>query len=115
MKADAVLVDLERVENRPWLDPRSDIVEAFVQRSMGSDVVTVVIGGRPVMEDGKFQLLDVEALFRAVREYCAKGLSAEHQSRADTLARIKPYAQAWYRRWHEGMVDEPFYRVNSRS
>src|SRR4029077_8688138 len=41
MKADAVLVDLERVENQPWLDPRSDIVEAFVQRAMGTEGDTV--------------------------------------------------------------------------
>jgi len=31
------------------------------------------------------------------------------------LARIKPYAQKWYRGWDEGIVDEPFYRVNSRA
>lgn len=115
MQADAVLVDLERVENEPWLDPRSDIVEAFVQRAMGSDVATVVIGGRPAMEDRKLLGLDVEALFKAVREYCCKGLSDEHRRRADTLARIKPYMQAWYRDWHEGMIDQPFYRVNSRA
>lgn len=115
MKADAVLVNLERVENEPWLDPRSDIVEAFVQRAMGSDIATVVVGGRLAMEDGRLLLLDVEALFAAVREFCSKGLSSEHQKRADMLARIKPYAQAWYKTWHEGMVDEPFYRVNSRA
>ncbi len=115
MKADAVLVDLDRVENEPWLDPRSDPAEAFVQRAMGVDVATVVIGGRPVMEERRLLLLDVDALFAEVREYCAKGLSAEHQRRADTLAKIKPYAQSWYRQWHEGMLDEPFYRVNSRS
>ena len=114
MKADAVLVDLERVENQPWLDPRSDIVEAFVQRAMGTDVNTVVVGGRVVMEDRELKLLDVEALFAAVREFCAKGLSEEHRARADMLARIKPYAQKWYSGWHEQMVSEPFYRVNSR-
>jgi cytosine/adenosine deaminase-related metal-dependent hydrolase len=113
MKADAVLVDLDRVENEPWLDPRSDPAEAFVQRAMGADVATVVIGGRPVMEERKLLLLDVDALFAEVREYCSSGLTAEHQKRADTLAKIKPYAQAWYRQWHEGMTDEPFYRVNS--
>jgi cytosine/adenosine deaminase-related metal-dependent hydrolase len=114
MKADAVLVDLERVENQPWLDPRSDIIEAFVQRAMGSDVDTVVVGGRVVMEDRKLKLLDVEALFAAVREFCAKGLSEEHRARADMLARIKPYAQKWYSGWQDEMVSEPFYRVNSR-
>ena len=114
-KADAILVDLERVERQPWLDPRSDIVEAFVQRTMGTDVATVVIGGRPVMEDGKLLLMDVDALFAEVRDFCSKGLPADHQIRADMLARIKPHMQAWYREWHAGMVDKPFYSVNSRS
>jgi len=112
MKADAVLVNLERVENEPWLDPRADIVEAFVQRALGSDVATVVVGGKVAVEDGRLKLLDVDALFREVRAFCEKGLPAEQQERADMLARIKPHVQAWYRHWHEGMVDEPFYRVN---
>jgi 5-methylthioadenosine/S-adenosylhomocysteine deaminase len=115
MKADAVLVDLERVENEPWLDPRSDIVEAFVQRALGSDVSTVVIGGRIAMHEKKLELLDAEALFGAVRDFCSKGLGEEHRERADMLARIKPYAQRWYRGWDEGLVDKPFYRVNSQA
>src|SRR5579871_812764 len=111
MKADAVLAGLERVAGEPWLDPRSDIVEAFVQRAMGADVDTVVVGGEPVMREGRLLKLDVDALFAAVRDFCAKGLPEEHRARADVLARIKPYAQAWYRNWHEGMVEKPFYRV----
>src|SRR6185436_9403187 len=75
MKADAVLVDLERVANEPWLDPRSDIVEAFVQRAMGSDVDTVVIGGRVAMQNRSLKLLDADALFREVRAFCENGLS----------------------------------------
>jgi cytosine/adenosine deaminase-related metal-dependent hydrolase len=114
MKADAVLVDLERVANEPWLDPRADIVEAFVQRAMGTDVDTVVAGGRVVMQDKDLKLLDVEALFAEVRGFCSKGLPEEHRRRADLLARIKPYAQKWYSGWHDEMVSEPFYRVNSR-
>jgi 5-methylthioadenosine/S-adenosylhomocysteine deaminase len=114
MKADAVLVDLERVENEPWLDPRSDIVEAFVQRAMGSDVDTVVVGGRVAMQDKALKMLDTGALFREVREFCSKGLTEEHRKRADMLARIKPYAQKWYKGWDEPVVKEPFYRVNSR-
>jgi hypothetical protein len=57
--------------------------------------------------------MDVKALFEAVRDFCEKGLSEEHQKRADMLARIKPYAQKWYKGWDEPMVKEPFYRVNS--
>ena len=115
MKADAVLVDLDRVENEPWLDPRSDIVEAFVQRAMGSDVNTVVIGGRVAMQEKELKLLDTKALFAEVREFCSRGLPEEHRKRAEMLARIKPYAQKWYAGWHDKMVNEPFYRVNSRT
>src|SRR5258706_8044585 len=60
MKADAVLVALERLENSPWLDPRSDIVEAFVQRAIGSDVDTVVIGGKLAMLEGKPEKRDAD-------------------------------------------------------
>jgi cytosine/adenosine deaminase-related metal-dependent hydrolase len=114
MKADAVLVDLDRVENEPWLDPRSDIVEAFVQRAMGTDVNTVVIGGRVAMQEKELKLLDVKALFAEVREFCSKGLPEEHRKRADMLARLKPYMHKWYAGWHDKMVNEPFYRPNSR-
>jgi cytosine/adenosine deaminase-related metal-dependent hydrolase len=115
LKADAVLVDLDRVEHQPWLDPRADIVEAFVQRAMGGDVSTVVVGGRPVLEAGRLLHLDVGALFAEVRDFCSRGLPAEHLARADMLAKIKPYAQAWYREWNTGMLEQPFYRVNSRN
>jgi cytosine/adenosine deaminase-related metal-dependent hydrolase len=115
MKADAIVVDLERVANDPWLDPGLDIAEAFVQRAMGSDVATVVIGGRVVMEDRKVQTIDVDALYREVREFCARGITPEHRKRADMLGRIKPYAQAWYRDWDKRVMAAPYYPVNSRT
>jgi hypothetical protein len=86
-----------------------------VQRAMGSDVDSVVIGGRVAMQNRELTLLDAKALFAEVREFCAKGLPEEQRKRADTLAKIKPYMQRWYRGWHDRMVEEPFYRVNSRT
>jgi 5-methylthioadenosine/S-adenosylhomocysteine deaminase len=114
MKADAILVDLERVANDPWIDPDLDIVEALVQRALGADVATVVVGGRVVMEDRKLRTLDVDALYREVREFCARGLSPEQKARADMMMRIKPYMQAWYRDWEKPVLGAPFYVVNSR-
>src|SRR6201993_3554156 len=114
MKGDAILVDLDRVTRDPWIDPDFEIAEAFVERAMGADVASVVIGGRIVVEDHRPQTIDVDALYREVRAFCDKGLTAEHRARADLLARIKPHAQAWYGTWHEHMLDRPFYRVNSR-
>jgi 5-methylthioadenosine/S-adenosylhomocysteine deaminase len=115
MKGDAILVDLDRVARDPWIDPEFDIGEAFVERAMGADVATVVVGGRIVVDGHRPQTIDVEALYREVRDFCAKGLTPEQRARADLLARIKPYAQAWYGSWHRDMVDRPFYAVNSRT
>jgi cytosine/adenosine deaminase-related metal-dependent hydrolase len=114
MKGDAILVDLDRITRDPWIDPEFDIAEAFVERAMGADVATVVVGGKIVIEDHRPLTIDVDGLYREVREFCAKGLTPEHRARADLLARIKPYAQAWYRTWHQDMSDQPFYHVNSR-
>jgi 5-methylthioadenosine/S-adenosylhomocysteine deaminase len=115
MKGDAILVDLDRVARDPWIDPQFDVAEAFVERAMGADVATVVVGGRVVVEDHRPQTIDVEALYREVRDFCAKGLTPQQRARADLLARIKPYAQAWYGSWHRDMVHRPFYAVNSRT
>ncbi|HEY9530804.1 MAG TPA: amidohydrolase family protein [Burkholderiales bacterium] len=114
MKADAILVDLDRVANDPWIDPDLDIVEAFVQRALGPDVATVVIAGKPVMEDRKVLTFDVGALRREVREFCSKGLSPEQRARAGMVKRIKPYMQDWYRGWEKPVLGTPFYAVNSR-
>jgi 5-methylthioadenosine/S-adenosylhomocysteine deaminase len=114
MKGDAILVDLDRVARDPWIDPQFDVVNAFVERAMGADVAVVVVGGRVVIEDRRSLTIDVDGLYREVRGFCARGLTPEQRARADLLARIKPFAQAWYSDWHEGMVEAPFYRTNSR-
>src|SRR6266446_3426062 len=114
MKGDAILVDLGRVARDPWIDPEFDIADAFVERALGADVATVVIGGKIVVEDHQPRTIDVDGLFREVRAFCAKGLTQEQRARADLLAKIKPYVQAWYGTWHQDMLERPIYRVNSR-
>jgi hypothetical protein len=114
MKGDAILVDLDRVTRDPWIDPEFDIADAFVERAMGADVATVVIGGKIVVEDHRTRTIDVDGLYREVRAFSATGLSPEQRAHADFLRKIKPYVQAWYGTWHETMLDQPFYRVNSR-
>jgi 5-methylthioadenosine/S-adenosylhomocysteine deaminase len=114
MKGDAILVGLDRVMRDPWIDPEFDIGDAFVERAMGADVATVVVGGRILVEDHRPLTIDVDALYREVRAFCAKGLTPEQRARADLLARIKPHVQEWYGTWHQNMLERPFYPVNSR-
>lgn len=113
-KGDAILVDLDRVMRDPWLDPAFDPIEAFVERAMGEDVHTVVVGGRVCVEDHVVTSIDVPALSAEVRAFCDRGLPPEHKARADLMARARPYMRAWYGGWEDGMVERPFYGPNSR-
>lgn len=115
MKADAILVDLDTISDDPWLDPRADIIEAFLQRGLGRDVSSVVVGGRVVVQERRFQTMDVEALFHEVRSFCARGIPDAQRERIAQLQRLKPYVHAWYAGWEDHMLDAPFYRFNSRS
>ena len=112
MKADAILVDLDRVLNDPWCTQDLPIAEAFLHRAMGSDVNTVVINGKVIMEDRRFRTVDVKALYREIRK-AAKPIGAAQRRRAEMLLRLKPYAQEWYGAWLAGEAD-PFYVLNDR-
>ena len=112
MKADAILVDLDRTLDDPWLTGELDIVEAFMHRAMGQDIATAVIGGRVIMEDRRFLTIDVPALYREIRA-ASKGISAEQRARAEMLQRLRPYYQRWYDTWLGGET-KPFYVLNSR-
>ena len=98
LKADAILVDLDRVLNDPWCTPELPIAEAFLHRAMGSDVNTVVIGGRVVMEERRFRTIDVPALFKEIRK-AARPIGTAQRRRAEMLRRLKPHVQAWYNSW----------------
>jgi 5-methylthioadenosine/S-adenosylhomocysteine deaminase len=112
MKADAILVDLDRVLDDPWLTGELDLVEAFLHRAMGTDVATAVIGGRVVMEDRTFLTVDVPVLYREIRA-AARSIGDEQRRRAEMLQRLKPYCQRWYAGWLGGET-RPFYVLNSR-
>jgi 5-methylthioadenosine/S-adenosylhomocysteine deaminase len=112
MKADAILVDLGRVLEDPWLTGELDIVEAFMHRAMGEDVATAVIGGRVVMEDRTFLTIDVPALYGEIRA-AVRAIGDEQRRRAEMLQRLRPYYQRWYNDWLGGDT-QPFYVLNSR-
>ncbi len=118
LTADAILVDLDRVLNDPWLSPDLPIAEAFLHRAMGEDVNTAVIGGRIVMEDRRFRTVDVKTLYREIRK-AVRTITPAQQRHAEMLQRLRPYYQAWYNTWleDEGTLAHaaPYYVLNSRA
>src|SRR5262249_3800200 len=111
MKADMILVGLERVLRDPWLTSDLPIAEAFIHRAMGEDVDTAIVGGRVVMEDRRMTTLDVDALYREIRR-AARAISPRQRHHADMLRRLKPYYQDWYNAWLKAEEGNPFYVLN---
>lgn len=113
--ADAVLLDADPILNAPWASPDADLSELVVSRAKGSNVKTVLVGGRVVYDDGKFADFDVDALYAEVRDFCDRGLSDDQRARQEPIRRL----MAHHQRWHNAMLEdldfgEPFYRLNGR-
>jgi cytosine/adenosine deaminase-related metal-dependent hydrolase len=113
LKADMILVDLDRVLRDPWMTDELPIAEAFVHRAMGEDVNTAIVGGRVVMEERRMTSLDVDALYREIRK-AARAISPEQRRHAEMLQRLKPYYQSWYNAWLTNDAATPYYVLNSR-
>ena len=113
MFADILLVDLDRMMNSPWMSPDTDILDVFIHRGFGSDVNTVLVGGRVVMKERRITTIDEEALYREIRKAAAKGISPQQRKYAEQLQYLKPYYQKWYNNWLVSNSDS-FYQVNSR-
>jgi cytosine/adenosine deaminase-related metal-dependent hydrolase len=113
MKADMILVNLDRILRDPWLSTDLPIAEAFIHRAMGADVDTVIVGGQVVMESRRLTTLDVDALYREIRK-AARSISPKQRRHAEMLQRLKPYYQDWYNAWLTPEAARPFYTLNSR-
>ena len=95
------------------MSPDLNIAEIFIHRAKGIHVNTVIVGGRVVMEDRKFLTLDVDQLYKEVREQAKKGISPEQRQFAENLQKVKPYYHKWYEGWEKHDF-EPYYVMNSR-
>jgi 5-methylthioadenosine/S-adenosylhomocysteine deaminase len=113
MRADCILIDLERVLDDPWSSPDLGIAEMLIHRGRGTDVHTVIVGGTVVMEDRQFRTIDVDRLYADVRAQAERGLSPEARRYADSMRALKPYYRAYYATFQPDL--QPFYVLNSRS
>jgi 5-methylthioadenosine/S-adenosylhomocysteine deaminase len=64
-KADVIVIDLDE----PNAVPMYDVYAQIAYSLKGSDVATVIIGGRVVMRDHKLLTVDEQAAMAKAREY----------------------------------------------
>ncbi len=108
--ADVVLLKLDHI-TWPWVAPEADPLTLLLYRAAASDVDTVLVGGRVVVENGRVTTLD-EA---AVGQELAASLSRQPYP-ADQAAMVEalmPHVIKYYQDWQLPPL-EPYTAYNSR-
>jgi len=60
---------------KPHLTPQHDLISHLVYSARGSDVVTTIVNGKPLMLEGEFLTLNYDELLENA-EKCAKELTS---------------------------------------
>ncbi len=115
--ADVVVLDTASLLRDPWTSDRLSIPDLVLWRAKGQDVTDVIVDGKVVMRDRTITTMDVEALYREVRDYVTKHEAAPApQARIDGIDAVRPYFHEWHRRMLAHLdVCEPFYPMNGRA
>jgi cytosine/adenosine deaminase-related metal-dependent hydrolase len=109
-KADVVLI--EDAFARPYLDPRTELVDAILYRARGLDVDTVLIDGEVVLRGGQFTRVDEEEVLRGLAASAAADPDAKTKRWHEALQELRPHVARFYERW-DTPAYEPCYTVNS--
>ena len=108
--ADLVLLDLERL-TWPWTAPECDPLELITLRASAADVVTVLVGGKVVLQNGQPTGFNAaEAGSELARKLAAEAYPAEAGALVEALL---PHLEAYYRSW-ESPALAPRIPYNSR-
>ncbi|MDG4889756.1 amidohydrolase family protein [Mesorhizobium sp. WSM4887] len=110
--ADMTLVNWKAIA-RPYLDQDTPVLSAVLHRAKPQAVDAVIINGRVVYEDGRFTLIDRDAILARLEEQMSRPLTEFEQDLRQTSAAILPHVKAFYK----GYVTTehvPYYKYNSK-
>ena len=100
----------------PFLDLDLDVsvVDAVVHRAKASGVKSVIVGGEPILRDGRYTRVDKAAALDELAASLARPANDEEIRRSRLSRDVLPHV----RRFYEGYLDverrKPFYDFNSR-
>jgi hypothetical protein len=109
-RADVVLVDMDHI-NEPYLESGVNIVDALLYRGRGLDVDTVIVDGEALMRGRVMTRVNKGEVWRALKDYLSRDLSAGELERIETAQELLPHVQKFYGQWHLGQ-GASHYRYN---
>ena len=111
--ADCVLFDWSKVA-APFLDERTPLVDALIQRAQARDISAVMIAGETVYRNGRFLRIDREAILREIAERMARPPTEEERRRAQLSKDVLPHVEAFYSDYTEIASIAPHSIFNGR-
>ena len=115
-EADLLVVTKERLL---WPQPKyasTPILDVLLDRATGSDLETVMIAGRIVLDDGRFTTVDEQRILADFAEAGGERLwvaTEQGRSEAQLAANVEPYVLDFYREWALRPLT-PAYNYNAR-
>ena len=105
-----VLVDMNHI-NEPYLESGVNVVDALLYRGRGLDVDTVIVDGEVLMRGRVMTRVNKSEVWRALKDYLSRELSAAELERIETAQELLPEVQKFYGQWHRGQA-APHYLYN---
>jgi 5-methylthioadenosine/S-adenosylhomocysteine deaminase len=118
MLADLLLLRRDRVFFPPGRFDQVDPLDVLVDRADASDIDTVMVGGRVLLDAGRVTGVDEAALLDRIRELGAERLfaapTAESRRWQDLVQQLLPRAVDMYDDWYSEPIPAPAAVYNSR-
>jgi 5-methylthioadenosine/S-adenosylhomocysteine deaminase len=111
--ADLVMIDWRHV-SFPYLDEKTPVLDAVLQRAKTSGVRTVMIEGEIVYNEGGFTRIDRDDAMQALHDLLAKPLMEDDRERRRLSHLILPHVRAFYENYIDPSAHAPHYRQSSR-
>lgn len=111
--ADMVLMDWRQI-SYPYLDHETPLLDAVLLRAKTEGVRSVICAGEVIYADGRFTRVDRDAALAALHEELTKALTDDEVERRGLSKALLPHVRAFYARYIDPDLHQPFYRPSSR-
>ena len=109
-QADVVLMKCDRI-TWPWMSPEANPLHVMLMRAKATDVDTVLVNGKVVLQSGLPTGFDLSEVGRAIAEQLDAAPN-RHEYRA-LASDLMPYLAKWYANWPVPTLS-PYAAFNSR-
>ena len=112
--ADMVLMKWNQIA-RPYLDPHISVVDAVLNRAKTTGVDTVLVGGTPILREGRIVSVDKEQVLKDLAASLRVPLTERERQRRELSRQLYEPVKRYWKAYLDGETRDPFYRLNSRT